>query len=84
VKTGFVGRRKPYTLIGIRRKPCSRCGRPSVAQWQACANGRRFVPLCTLCDVKLNQVILDFMRLPGRSRLMLAYKRRMGVFRPAR
>lgn len=39
----YTGRRPPYTARGIARVPCTRCGAPGVHQWQACANGRRFV-----------------------------------------
>jgi hypothetical protein len=69
----FTGRRKPYTEIGIRRIPCARCGKPSTQQWQVCANGNRYLGVCTMCDVTLNAFILEFMRLPNRSRLIMDY-----------
>lgn len=34
------GRRQPYTEIGVRRVPCTRCGEPAEYQWQVCADGR--------------------------------------------
>jgi hypothetical protein len=52
-------RRKPYTQIGLRRLPCSRnCGRRASNQWQICADGRVFRPVCTECDVELNEIVM--------------------------
>ena len=73
----FTGRRTPYTAVGIRRVPCARCGRPSVHQWSACANGNRYVGVCADCDVKLNELALRFFRIPGRRSLLAAYRRRV-------
>jgi hypothetical protein len=53
--------------------PCSRCGKPSRYQWQACANGRRFVGVCAACDLGLNMVALHFMRIPNADALLAAY-----------
>ena len=70
----FIGRRKPYTEIGIGRKKCNRCGAPAVHQWNCCANGNRYVPLCLECDVELNRLAVEFMRLPGGKKLMRRYE----------
>lgn len=70
----FVGRKKPYTARGIRRVPCIRCGKPARFQWQACANGRRFVACCTACDVELNRRVLKFLGIANADQLMRAYK----------
>jgi hypothetical protein len=51
-------RRKPYTEIGIRRMPCARCGAKASFQWQICADGRQFRPLCAPCDVELNEMVM--------------------------
>lgn len=67
------GRRKPYTEIGIRRVPCSRCGSPSTQQWQVCANGNRWLGVCLPCDVELNRLALEFMRVPNAAELLAAY-----------
>lgn len=58
-KPQFRGRpaSKPYTVIGMRRKRCH-CGAQAVHQWQACANGRRCVPVCLECDYKINEFAL--------------------------
>jgi len=67
-------RRKPYTAIGIKRVPCSRCGEPSHAQWQVCADGNQYRGLCKKCDIELNNMVLKFMeRIPRRVEKMLDY-----------
>lgn len=70
----YVGRRRPYTQIGITRVPCSRCGAASRHQWQVCANGGRFLGLCPACDVQLNELALEFARVPGAAELMRLYR----------
>ena len=58
----YRGRRKPYTLAGLRRVPCARCGRPSTSQWNACANGNRYLGCCDTCDIMLNWLVLKFFK----------------------
>lgn len=72
-----TGRRKPYTEIGIRRVPCERCGKPSVHQWQVCANDNLYLGCCLACDIELNRMALDFFRVFGRGALMKRYKEKM-------
>ena len=50
-----------------------RCGKPARFQWSACANGNRYVPVCTECDIGINRLVLDFMRLPNADALLAAY-----------
>lgn len=69
----MIGRRKPYTALGIARVPCARCGKPSSQQWQVCANGNRWLGICWPCDVALNRLALEFMRVPNAETLMAAY-----------
>lgn len=69
----FAGRRQPYTQIGIRRVPCRRCGAPSFHQWQVCANGNRWLGVCEPCDLELNRLALEFMRVPNAEALLAAY-----------
>jgi NAD-dependent SIR2 family protein deacetylase len=71
----YTGRTKPYTVRGIKRLGCARCGRPAHATWSACANGNRQVPLCAECDFALNTFALTFMRLPDADALLAAYRR---------
>jgi hypothetical protein len=73
------GRRKPYTAEGIKRVPCIRCGKPSLHQFQICALGRVWTPLCLGCDVTLNLIVCIFMlgakgRKPG-----LDYAKKAGI-----
>ena len=55
------GRSRPYTERGLRRLPCTRCGKPATQQWRACSDGR-WRPICTKCDIALNRLVLLFMR----------------------
>lgn len=68
-------RMKPYTAIGIRRKNCVRCGARATEQWQICALGRQYVPVCTTCDIILNATVLDFMHWPHITAVMLKYQK---------
>ena len=72
-------RRKPYTERGITRVPCTRCGRPSSAQWHlvpcACPELKRWVGLCRACDVKLNALVMGWFKFDGRDALLAAYTR---------
>lgn len=55
-------RRKPYTQIGIRRLYCYRgCGRKAEYQWNVCADGNIWRPLCVECDIELNELVLRWM-----------------------
>lgn len=72
-------RRTPYTERGIRRIPCSRCGDPSRYQWQVCADGNQYRGVCEACDIGLNRLALEFMRIPNAAELLAAYERRVGV-----
>ena len=55
------GRATPYTEAGIKRMKCIRCGEPASAQWQICADGNRYRPLCKPCDIGLNAMVLTYM-----------------------
>ena len=73
----MIGRREAYTARGISRVPCARCGKPSVHQWNACANDNRFVGICTECDIALNRMVLRFMRFPNWRSLIERYAKRV-------
>lgn len=51
-------RRQPYTERGIRRVPCTKCGKPSAFQWQICADGNVYRGLCAEHDVELNAMVM--------------------------
>ena len=61
-------RRTPYSATGILRLKCIRCVRQAEYQWQICADGNNFRPLCALCDVQLNSKVLAFMKDPEGKR----------------
>lgn len=67
-------RRKPYTEIGIRRLKCFRCGARAKTQWQVCADGNVFRPLCAACDIGLNKLVLRWMNDPDWRTKIAAYK----------
>jgi hypothetical protein len=54
------GRKKPYTERGIKRLKCTRCGKPAVHQWFACADGL-WRPICRECDILINRIALMFL-----------------------
>lgn len=70
-----MSRRRPYTQIGIRRKPCVRCGAPAWTQWQICADGRVYRVLCWPCDIALNRMVLEWAGFPDVEEKMAAYER---------
>lgn len=70
-------RRKPYTVRGMRQVPCFRCGAPSRYQWNICSDSNRPRGLCGLCDVLLNDLVLDFMGDSERPAKMAAYLKRV-------
>jgi hypothetical protein len=74
-RTPYAGRLRPYGPRAITKQPCTRCGAPSAFQWQACANGRRFTPLCPRCDLALNETAVRFMRLANAESLLAEYRR---------
>lgn len=57
-------RTTPYTVLGIRRLKCCRCGSPARTQWQVCSDGNQYRPLCLDCDFALNKMVMDWMGLP--------------------
>lgn len=69
-------RKKPYTEIGIRRKRCIRCGARAEFQWQICADGNQYRPICKACDIALNEAVLQFMGFPDWEEKMERYRLR--------
>jgi hypothetical protein len=71
-------RTRPYTERGIRRLPCFRgCGRRARTQWNVCADGNQYRPLCLECDVELNAMVLRWMNDPDAEAKIEAYTRRL-------
>ena len=73
-------RMKPYTEIGVRRLKCFRCGGRAHTQWQICADGNQYRPICFFCDVDLNRCVLRFMGDPEVDAKMAAYEAEVAVF----
>jgi len=70
------GRKRPYTTIGVRRLSCARCGQPATCQWQVCADGNLYRPICPRCDLLLNRLVLQTMRDPETVAKMQRYQQR--------
>jgi hypothetical protein len=68
------GRKKPYSEMGIKRLPCVRCGQPATQQWQICADLNLYRPICTECDVLLNELVLEFTRDPEVQEKIQRYR----------
>lgn len=73
------GRRKPYTEKGVGRLPCARCGGRATHQWQICADSNLWRPVCTACDIALNQLVLQFMNDPEWEAKIAAYESESGI-----
>jgi hypothetical protein len=69
-------RRRPYTVIGIRRLKCARKGCPNraAATWQVCADGRIYRPVCPDCSVELDHLVLALLGGPRGRRRRKPYK----------
>lgn len=70
-------RKKPYTVIGIKRKKCTRCGRPARFQWQICSDGNVYRPLCGECDIALNEIVLKWAGFPDWEEKIMRYRERV-------
>jgi hypothetical protein len=69
-------RRKPYTVLGILRKKCVRCGAQATEQWAVCADDNEWRPICVPCDVAMNELVLTFIRDPEVAEKMARYRAR--------
>lgn len=67
-------RKIPYTERGIKRKKCIRCENQAIHQWQICADGNNYRPICIQCDIELNKLVLDFMKHPKKEELSKDYE----------
>lgn len=67
-------RKEPYTEIGIRRLKCYRCGKCARYQWQICADGNVYRPICVECDLELNRTVLEFMGIKDVEEKMERYR----------
>lgn len=69
-------RRQPYTEAGIRRLKCFRasCSNRAETQWQICADGNTWRPVCWPCDVELNRMVLEWAGIPDAAEKIRAYE----------
>lgn len=74
---GALLRSIPYSAAGIGRVPCARCRRPSAFQWQICADGNQYRPLCKACDVELNTIVMRFVFGETKEAVIEAYRKRV-------
>jgi hypothetical protein len=76
-----MARRKPYSERGIRRLKCWRlgCENRAFQQWQICADGNVYRPVCWECDVEMNGLVLAFMGDPEAYTKMKRYAERGGT-----
>ncbi len=72
-------RRTPYTEAGIRRMRCARCGKPARYQWNICADNNYYRPLCEVCDVQLNALVLAWVGHPDGHALLRQYALEKGI-----
>ncbi len=60
-------------------KRCAHCGERATETWRLrpCAIGRwRTFPMCTACDIELNEIALRFVRHPDADKLLAEYRER--------
>lgn len=70
-------RHKPYTVRGIRRVPCARCGAKGYASWHICADENRQRVLCASCDIDLNTWVMRWVFGAAREADIEAYRDRI-------
>lgn len=71
-----MARTKPYTKAGIVRLKCcvKDCKQRAFTQWQICADGRIYRPVCVDHDVQINRIVLELMGVPDIEARMAAYE----------
>jgi hypothetical protein len=72
-------RRTPYTARGIRRLRCFRAGCTNRAtfQWNICADGNVYRPVCRDCDIDLNRLVLEWAGFSDAAERLAAYRERV-------
>lgn len=71
------GRRRPYTVAGVRRVSCARCGNPARHQWSICSDGNLQRPICLDCDIALNRLVLRWMGFPDWREKIASYTKQI-------
>lgn len=66
-------RKHPYTALGLSRLKCIACDQPAVAQFQVCADGNVYRPVCSEHDRQINSAVLCLMGHPDVDTVMREY-----------
>ena len=56
---------------------CHRCNDPATQSWDICALKNEVNWICKACDLKLNRLVLEFMKVKGINRILREYKQRL-------
>ena len=72
-------RRKPYTERGITRVKCAvvGCGNRARYQWQICADGNAYRPICPEHDVAINAAVMRLVWGKSRDADLRRYRKRV-------
>lgn len=73
------GRKKPFSDKEIEKCECVRCGKPARFQWNACADGNTWRPMCEQCDIMLNAVVLKFLGFKDWKQKVRDYCKKIAV-----
>lgn len=74
-----MARLTPYTELGIKRLKCFRCDNKASQQWQICADDNIYRPICAQCDIELNVLVMDFMKVPDIDDKIQQYKKSLAL-----
>lgn len=75
-------RTKSYSLRELYKQKCFCCGKPARFQWNACADGNIWRPLCPECDVRINISVLQVLYPRGWKGRVRAYCKEIGFTIP--
>lgn len=56
---------------------CFRCDKEAAQIWQICSDGNKDRGICIECDIKLNELVLKFMKFRNWKSKMKKYKRKI-------
>lgn len=73
-----VERKRPYTARQLKGCKCFRCGDSAEYQWNACADGNTWRPLCAKCDLGLNVLVLKWLGFKDWRRKIAEYAKSIG------
>lgn len=71
-------RRRPYPEAKLYTMKCHCCATPARFQWNACADGNVWRPLCPECDVKINVEVMKVLDPVNWRKRIRAYCKDIG------